>query len=141
MAIGQVVRAERTFLVLCIAVPQAGAATLASIDVDELLTSEAYRRVARHLVGRVDAPLSDLPEDDEELARVMADLVDRAGRTPDVSAERVEHARLVLARDRLDRAIRRARAEGRPEMTSLARQREQVLEAIRGVVAKLEKAV
>jgi hypothetical protein len=134
-------RRERTFLVQCIAVPDAATETLAKLDPDELLTSDLYRRAARHLVGRVGSPLADLPADDEELARLMAELVELAGRMPDVTPERVEHARLVLERERLDRAIRRARAEGRSEMTSLAREREQVLEEIRGVVARLERAV
>ena len=52
--------------------------------------------------------------------------------TPDsasrVSPGRAQHARLVLERDRLDRAIRRARAEGATEIPELARERETVLE-------------
>ncbi len=140
-ALDQGVRAERTFLALCIALPEAGAAALSSIDPDELLTSELLRRAARHLDGRTGSPLSELPPDDEELARVLADLVARAGRAGDVSVERLEHARLVLERYRLDRAIRRARGEGRADVTALAREREAVLEGIRGVVARLEKAV
>jgi DNA primase len=137
----QGIRAERTFLALCIALPEAGAVALATSDPDELLTSEPLRRAARHLAGRTDAPLTDLPSDDEELARVVADLVARAGRAGSVNVERLEHARLVLERDRLDRAIRRARGEGRSDVTTLAREREAVLEQIRGVVARLEKAV
>jgi DNA primase len=137
----QGIRAERTFLALCIALPEAGAVALSTSDPDELLTSEPLRRAARHLAGRTDAPLTDLPSDDEELARVVADLVARAGRAGSVNVERLEHARLVLERDRLDRAIRRARGEGRSDVTTLAREREAVLEQIRGVVARLEKAV
>jgi DNA primase len=142
------VRAERTFLALCIALPDLGAATLARINPDELLTSELMRRAARHLAPRVRTPLTDLPRDDEELARTMADLVERAGRAGSVSAERLEHALLVLERSRLDRAIRRARAAGAGAGTgeaggiaALAREREHVLEAIHKVVAQLERAV
>ena len=134
-------RTERTFLALCIALPERGAAALSTIDPDELLTSEPLRRAARHLAARTDSPLADLPSDDDELARVVADLVDRAGRAGQVSVERLEHARLLLERDRLDRAIRRARGEGRADVTTLAREREAVLEEIRGVVARLEKAL
>jgi DNA primase len=137
----QGVRAERTFLALCIALPEAGAAALSTSDPDELLTSEVLRRAARHLAGRTDSPLADLPAEDEDLARVIAELVARAGRSAEVSVERLEHARLVLERDRLDRAIRRARGEGGADVTALAREREAVLERIRGVVARLEKAV
>jgi DNA primase len=134
-------RAERTFLVQCVAVPAAGHQALAAIDPDQLLTSEPLRRAARHLVDRTDAPLSDLPADDEQLARIVADLVARAGRTPDVSATRVEHALLVLERSRLDRAIRRARVDGSMDVGRLAREREQVMERIHLAVVALEKAV
>jgi DNA primase len=134
-------RAERAFLALCVAVPDLGAATLSEIDPDELLTSEPLRRAARHLDGRTDSPLADLPSDDDELARIVADLVARAGRSTDVSPERLQHARLVLERDRLDRAIIRARTEGGAGINELARERERVLEQVRGVVSRLEKAV
>ncbi len=134
-------RTERTFLVLCVAVPDAGDAALAAIDPDELLTSELLRRAARHLTGRTSSPLADLPPDDEELARVIADLVARAGRAGQVSEERLEHARLVLELAQVDRAIVRARSQGAAGTNELGHEREQVLAAIRGVVARLEKAV
>ena len=137
----QVVRTERAFLALCIALPQDGAAMLAEIDPDDLLTSELLRRAARHLGGRTGTPLADLPADDEELARPMADLVALAGRSGDVSVERLEHARLVLERARLDRAIARARGSSSAGINELAREREHVLEAIHDVVGRLEQAV
>jgi DNA primase len=138
-ALDQGLKAEQTFLALCIALPDAGAATLSSIDPDELLTSELHRRAARHLAGRTSSPLADLPRDDDELARLVAELVARAGRGGDLNVERLEHARLILDRDRLDRAIRRARGQGGADVTTLARERETVLHAIHAVVTKLEK--
>jgi DNA primase len=137
----QGVRTERTFLVLCVALPAAGDAMLAEIDADQLLTSEAFRRAARHLRGRAGSPMADLPGDDEGLARLIADLVARAGRAGDVGEERLEHARLVLELGRVDRALARARATGAGGITELAREREQVRAAIRNVVARLERAV
>ena len=134
-------RTERAFLVLCLAVPDAGDAALAAIDPDELLTSELLRRAARHLAGRTSAPLADLPPDDEELARVVADLVARAGRAGQVSKERLEHARLMLELARVNRAIVRTRSEGAAGTSELGHEREEVLAAIRGVVARLEKAI
>ena len=134
-------RAERTFLALCVALPQAGARTLFEIDPEQLITSELMRRAARHLAGRTQSPLADLPPDDDELARTVADLVARAGRAGHVSEDQLEHARLVLERARLERAIRRARAEGGSGIGDLARQREAVLDKIRKVVASLERAV
>jgi DNA primase len=138
-AIDQEIRAERAFLALCIALPAEGQEVLSAIDPDELLLSGLMRRAARHLINRPDAPLSDLPADDEELARAVADLVALAGRGTGGSPAQLEHARLVLELGRLDRAIRRARGTGTGDVTALARQREDVLEAIRGAVAKLER--
>jgi len=137
----QAARAERTFLALCVALPDAGARTLFEIDPEQLITSELMRRAARHIAGRTHAPLSDLPVDDEPLARTVADLVARAGRAASVSQDQLEHARLVLERARLERAIRRARAEGSSGIGELAREREEVLERIRQTVARLERAV
>jgi DNA primase len=132
---------EASFLALCIALPEAGHRVLSEVGVEKLLTSDAMRRAARHLEAHTDAPLSDLPADDEQLARVMAELVKRAGRMPDVSEARLDHARLVLERDRLDRAIRRARVQGESEVGALAREREEVLEQIHRVVGRLEEVV
>jgi hypothetical protein len=126
---------------MCVALPDAGERVLGAVDPDELLTSEPLRRAARHLVGRVATPLAELPSEDEELARVVADLVARAGRAGTVEPQHVEHARLVLERSRIDRAIRRARALGGTGVGDLARAREHVLEGIREVVAQLERAV
>jgi DNA primase len=133
-------RSERLFLALCIAVPDAGEAALSHGEVQLLFGSEALRRAARHLRGHTHMPLSDLPADDEPFARVMAGLVALAGRVPTPSADRLEHARLVLDVERLERAILRARAEG--EGTSeLAREREQARAAYREVVSRLEETL
>jgi DNA primase len=131
------VRSERLFLGLCIAVPDAGERVLAHMDIDELLTSAVLRRAARHLADHVRAPLADLPGDDDEFARIMSGLVDLAGRVPDPSPDRLEHARLILELERLDRAIIRARHEG-AGTSQLARDREAVRESMRTVVARLE---
>jgi DNA primase len=133
-------RSEREFLSLCIALPELGAEALGRIDVDQLLTADSMRRAARHLSGRTRTPLEALPADDDEFARVMARLVELAGRLPDPSEERLEHARLVLERDRLDRAIIRARGHG-AGTSELAHERETVRDAIRAVVARLEKTL
>jgi DNA primase len=134
-------RAERVFLALCIAVPDAGARTLFEIDVDQLITGELLRRAARHIAGRTHSPLADLPPGDDRLARTVAGLVAEAGQRSRANPDELQHARLLLERDRLDRAIRRARAEGATEIPELARERETVLEGIRQVVARLERAV
>jgi DNA primase len=133
----QAVRSERLFLALCLAYPEPGQRFLADLDVDEMLTSIPLRRAAQHLARHIRAPLADLPEDDEDFARTISGLVELAGRVPDPSPERLEHARLKLELDRLERAIIRARANGAPT-SELARQREGVRDAIRAAVARLE---
>ena len=50
---------------------------------------------------------------------MVADLVARAGRMPDVDQARLEHARLVLELGRIDRAIRRARVEAGADIARL----------------------
>lgn len=126
-------RPERTFLALCIALPEAGAAALEAVSTAELLTSERLRRAAEHLRGRTGTPLADLPADDEELARTVSELVSMAGRMPEVSPERLEYNRLILEYERLGRAILRARADGHGGGGELASERKRVLEALRGI--------
>jgi DNA primase len=135
------VRTERGFLVLCIALPDAGRRALQSIDPEQHLTSERLRRAARHLAGQTEMPLSGLSPEDEELAQLMADLVARAGRAGQVTLEQLEQQRLLLERARLERAIRRAREEGGPGIGDLAREREHVMGEIRAIDARMEKAV
>ncbi len=135
------VRAERAFLVLCIALPEAGRRSLGEIDPDVHLTSDRLRRAARHIVGQTEMPLSGLDDEDEELGRVMADLVARAGRAGEVSQAQLEQQRLLLELARIERAIRRARVEGSSGTGDLAREREHVLEAIHSIDSHIEKAV
>ncbi|HTX29802.1 MAG TPA: DNA primase [Solirubrobacteraceae bacterium] len=135
------VRSERAFLVLCVALPEAGRRALQAIDPEQHLTSERLRRAARHLAGQTEMPLSGLAPEDEELARVMADLVARAGRAGEVSAEQVEQQRLLLDHARIERTIRRAREEGGRSIGELARERQQVLDEIRAIDARMERAV
>jgi DNA primase len=134
-------RSERAFLAMCLAAPDAGAAALSALVPEEMFSSLLFRRVARHLRGRTDSPLSELPPEDDELARTVADLVNRAARGGEVTADHLEHSRLLLELARLDRAIVRARAERQPGITDLARQRQQVKSAIGNVVSRIEKPV
>ena len=137
--VNPMIRAERGFLALCIALPEAGARALSTIDPDEHITSDRYRKAAHHLIGHLDAPMAGLG--DEDLAHVIADLVARAGRADEVSDERVEHARLLLELERLERAIRRARGDRSAALSDLAREREAVLKQIYDVGRQLERTV
>jgi DNA primase len=134
-------RAERAFLVLCIALPAEGRAALAAIDPEQHLTSELMRRVAAHLADRTEMPLTGLPPDDEELTRAVADLVTRAGRASGIGPDNLLHTRLMLELGRLERLIRRARSERSGDVAALARQREAVRAQIGDVVGRLEEVV
>ena len=137
---GDASRARRSWS-LCVSLPADGEKLLSSIDPDALMTSEPYRRAARHLIGRVASPLADLPPDDEQLASLVADLVARSGRAGQVSADQLRHARArARARRGSSGAIRRARASGSAGIADLAREREQFREAIRATVARMERA-
>jgi DNA primase len=153
-SIDPAVRGERAFLALCVALPAAGEQALREIDLDEHITSTRLRRAARHLSGRLEQPLGGLPPDDDELARTVADLVERAGQAATVLPEHIEQQRLYLERARLERAIRRAltassvagarppsRPEGGADVQGLAREKEAVRAAIRELDARLERPV
>jgi DNA primase len=146
------VRKERDFLALCVASPAAGQSALERTDPDVHITSVRLRRAARHLAGRLATPLSDLEPEDEELARVLAGVVEQAGRIGTVRPEQIEQQRLYLELGRLERAIRRARVsshgnggagegEGSPPVHRLALEREQVLASIRDLDARMERPV
>jgi DNA primase len=138
VALDHEARVERMFLVLCVAMPDAGREALAAIDPEEHLTSSIFRRAARHLVGRTESPLSDLPPEDDELARAVSDLVARAGRVPDPRPDRLEHARLVLELARIDRAIVAARAARGMKVTELSKERDEIQGAMHTLMGRLD---
>ncbi|HTU77122.1 MAG TPA: DNA primase [Solirubrobacteraceae bacterium] len=120
---------ERAFLALCIASPQEGAVALAGVDIDEHFSSALMRRAARHLRdGGLHEPMlesSREEHEDEELTRMLAQLVVEAGRERAQPAM-LEVQRLQLELARIDRQIQRARAGERGEVSELAGQRAQV---------------
>jgi DNA primase len=120
---------ERAFLALCVALPEEGERRLAGISLDEVFSSDLVRRAAEHLRGRMATPAADLPEDDEMLARLIAELVIRAGQL-EASPAALELEAMQLDLARLDRLINAARSEG-GDVISLAKEREAVHEAIR----------
>jgi DNA primase len=124
--------AERAFLALCIASPDDGAQMLASVDVDEHFSSDLLRRAARRLrSGDLREPLGAVGggegrlEDDQELTRLLAELVVEAGRD-EAHPAMLEAQRLQLELARVDRQIQRARGEQRGEISGLAGQRAEV---------------
>jgi DNA primase len=136
---GQELRIERSFLAMCLAAPELGAAVLAEFEPDRLLSGAILRRAARHLAaGHMRTPLAGLPAEDDELARTMADLVDRASRGSEVSADALEHSRLLLELGAVEREMSTARAEKRPGIGALARRRQEIRASLGDVVSRLE---
>jgi hypothetical protein len=134
---------ERSFLAMCLASPDIGAAALARIDPDALLLDDVLRRAARFLSAHLPGELPDPPGEDPELILVVDDLRSRAGRGREVTVDELEHARLVLERDRLRREIRYMREHGGGvgALARLSAEQQEVLTTIRTVVTRLERPV
>ena len=121
---------ERSFLASCIAMPAEGARRLSELDHERLFTSALARRAAAHVRDHADAPASGLPEDDAELAALMAELVLRADAIEPSSANLdLEVLQLQLAQ--LEREIQEARVSGGETLTALASERQRVKNEIR----------
>ena len=120
---------ERTFLSLCIALPDEGEAALLRVDPDEHFTSDLVRRAVVHLRSHLRSPGTDLPEDDPAFAALIADLAVRAGREVARPATlEVEGLQLELAR--IDRQIQLARVGGQGEVSDLAVRRGEIKAAV-----------
>ena len=123
-------QSERAFLAYCLALPDEGERRLAAADLDELFSSPAARRAAEYLRGRLRSPAGELPAGDEPLARLVAELVIRAGEL-EATPAKLELEALQLDLHNLDRRIATARTEGHEHIRDLAAERQQVLDAIR----------
>jgi DNA primase len=116
---------ERAFLALCIASPAAGAQALAELDPAEHFTGDTVRRAAEHLREHLADPGVGLPEDDPQLAALIAELDVQAGRES-ARPEMLEVQRLQLELARVDRHIQRARSQERGDVQKLALRRAEV---------------
>jgi DNA primase len=123
-------QSERAFLAYCLALPEEGERRLAAVDVDDYFSAPAPRRAAAYLRGRLSAPAADLPPDDEALARLVAELVIRAGAL-EATPAKLELEALQLDLHRLERHISSARITGATGVTALAAERQRVLDEIR----------
>ncbi len=143
------VNTERAYLAMCLAGGEAGRAELARIDPEKLFTSAVLRRAVRRLTGQMEispgvvaiTPVdpSAPPISDEQVSRAIDDLERRAARASrTVVAEELEHARLLLELARVERQLQSAKLAGAGAF-DLAWQRDQVREALKQVVAKLER--
>jgi DNA primase len=127
-------RAERTFLALCVALPEKGREALRSLDPETHFTTAVVRRAAVHLRDHITNPADSLPDDDPELASLITELVLRAAGEPaDPDTLRLET--LQLEKARLEREIMAATADGRPEVSDLAARRISLQAEIDSVMA------
>ena len=116
---------ERAFLAQCIAEPDTGARTLGEMDLSSHFTSDALRRAAGHLRAHLTDPGGHLPEDDPELAGLLAELVVQAGRESPRPAM-LESQRMQLELAHIDREIQRARGQESGDVSELAMRRAEV---------------
>jgi DNA primase len=123
-------QSERAFLAYCLALPDEGEQRLAAADLEELFSAPATRRAAEYLRGRLRSPAGELPAGDEPLARLVAELVIRAGEL-EATPAKLELEALQLDLHNLDRRIATARTEGHEHIRDLAAERQQVLDRIR----------
>jgi DNA primase len=122
---------ERAFLALCVALPDEGERRLAGMELDDAFSAVETRRAAAYLRGRLATPAGALPADDEPLARLVAELVIRAGEL-EATPEAIELEALQLDLARLDRQISHARVSGEEDrIGALAQERQRVRDAIR----------
>ncbi len=124
-----VVRAERTFLAMCVGLGADGKGYLERIGDDHLSTG-SLRRAREWLLAHFDSPLSDLPSDDPTLVASVSEIVMRAD---EESAERavLELGVLQLDLRRVDRHLRDAdRAGDHARQAELRAERERLREQI-----------
>jgi DNA primase len=117
-------RAERAFLAYCIALPGPGREALAELDLAHELAFPGPRRAAEHLREHLDHPTAGIAENDEELARLLAELAVRA-EALEATPAGLEAQRLQLALARASRDLTAARASG-GSVAQLAHHRDQL---------------
>ncbi len=141
-------QAERAFLAMCLASPDLGAQALERVDPDALFLDDALRRTARLLAASLPGEVPDPPDEDPELVVVLEDLRARAGRGTaqrgrSVSADELEHARLLLELDRLRRErkylIEHGAAGG--SLPKVAAAYDAARTALNAIVTRLERPV
>ena len=120
---------ERAFLARCLAIKDAGRRALEEMDIDASFSVELTRRAAHYLAEHLEHPGQSLPEGADDLARVVAELVIRAGELA-ADAEALMIERLQLDKHRLDREIAAAQRSGEP-VSARAADRQRVQDAIR----------
>jgi DNA primase len=121
-------RRERALLAMCVALPSEGREYLARLGEGHL--SPLGARAAAWLREHPEDPASNLPQDDDELAGLIAELVMLAHDEP-ASAEAMQLNYLLLEQRRLESDIAAAGQAGEPERrAALSRERAALVERI-----------
>jgi DNA primase len=120
---------ERALLAMCIASPKEGREILARLTPDHL-SSPVVTRAWQWLSDHLDAPLTSLPRDDEELVSLITNLVMTSERDPG-SRESMELNLLQLEQHMLEDRLGAARERGDDaELIRLSRERAGLAERI-----------
>ena len=127
--LGRREKQERTFLALCIALPDLGGPALAELDLEADLATPTLRRAAVHLREHLAAPTEVLDDDDDELTALVRALAVRAAAMERASPAQFLVERLQLKLHRIEREIAAARARDEP-MADLAKHRGETQAAI-----------
>jgi DNA primase len=120
--------AQRAFLALCIAQPEAGAMELEALDPERHFTSPLVRRAVAHVRPRLATPMADLPGEDTELVELVGELVVRAGQVADRRTLRI--AALGLEKAALEREMGAAKTSGHG-VSEIAGKRDAVIRQMR----------
>jgi DNA primase len=128
-------RAERAFLVQCLALPPDGREALAAVDLDQDFTTAVHRRAAALLRDHLGDERLEAPDGDDELARTLAELQVRASHARGSRAAlEAEHLRLQLAR--VEREIKSTKSAGSNDLVRLVERREVLRGAVEREVEK-----
>jgi DNA primase len=129
-------RAERSFLAQCLASPPAGRAALDEMDIAAEFSTELTRRGAAHVRAQLagESPAL-LPEDDEELARLVAAVTVLSGGMRNSEAA-VEGERLSLEVQRVKREIEVAKAAAAGDVGRLVALRQELERRRDGAIAR-----
>ncbi len=120
---------ERALLAMCVAAPEEGRGYLERLTTEHMSTP-AMARTREWLHDHLDAPLSGLPRDDDDLVSMVTQIVMRAEREP-VSEGAMEINFLELERKVIERRIEAAAvAGGDAPVQDLQRQRAELSEKI-----------
>ncbi len=134
--LGRREKQERTFLALCIALPDLGGPALAELDLEADLATPALRRAAVHLREQLAAPTEALDDDNDELTALVRALAVRAAALERASPAQFLVERLQLKLYRIEREIAAARARDEP-VADLAKHRGETQAAIAGAMEQV----